>query len=96
LFVLKKFTKHEIKRRLISKFFYLSLNIGITGLIWYGIRYENTPIFSMHFWAGLILLIGLIWLGFVLKYLFFDFSKEKREYDHEQVKSRYIPSPKTR
>ena len=75
----------------IRKFKNLTLTTGLSGLIWFGIRYENTPIFSNRYWAGGILLLGLIWLGFFLKYMIFDYKKTKVQYEREILKQRYLP-----
>lgn len=75
----------------IRKFKNLTLSTGLSGLIWFGIRYENTPIFGSRYWAGLILLVGLIWLGFFLKYMVFDYKKGKAEYEREMLKNKYLP-----
>lgn len=88
------FSKHPVTRKLIQKFANAGLWMGIIGLFWYGFRYESTPIFAYRFWAGVIVLISLIWLVFVLKYLFTKFALEKRDYDKAQLNSRYIPGTK--
>ena len=44
----------------IRKFKNLALFTGLSGLVWFAIRYENTPIFGSRYWAGLILVVGLI------------------------------------
>ncbi len=75
----------------IRKFKNLTLAIGLSGLVWFGIRYENTPIFGSRYWAGLILLIGLIWAIWFLKYMVFDFKKTKVEYERELLKKKYLP-----
>lgn len=91
LWVVKRFTKNQIAAKLIGKFFNLFLYNGISGAIWFGFRYENTPVFGQRYWAGLVFLILIVWLLFILKYLVFNFSKELTEYNHELVKKRYMP-----
>lgn len=91
-----RLTKNQIKTKLMNKFFYLLLTTGLSGLVWFGFRYENTPIFAMRAWAGGVLLVGLIWFLYILKYLFFHFFAELKEYDHELIKNKYIPGPKNR
>ena len=75
----------------IRKFKNLALFTGLSGLVWFGIRYENTPIFGSRYWAGLILVMGLVWLGLFLKYLIFDYKKTKVEYERETLKNKYLP-----
>jgi hypothetical protein len=86
-----KFTKHLIYRKLFKKFWHLIFWIAIGGVVWSALRYENTPIFAERYWAGLNFVIGIVWLIFILKYLVFNFRGEKSEYDHELIRSKYLP-----
>ncbi len=92
LWIATYFTSNPVKMKVLSRFFHLFLTIGLLGLAWAGIRFENTPIFSLRSWAGLIFLIGLVWLGFIVKYLIFNFRKELKGFEQEQIKMRYMPS----
>jgi hypothetical protein len=94
IMVVRKFSRNEINNKLLTKFFHLFLNLGIIGILWFGFRYENTPVLGLRYWAALIIIVGLIWLGFILKYLIFNFSKEQKEYQHQLVKNKYIPGSK--
>jgi hypothetical protein len=86
------FIKHEIIKNLVQRIMYLSLTIGLSGLFWFVLRYENTPIFSNRYWAGLILVLGIIWLVFILKFVLFNLSQAIGEYDHEILKKKYLPN----
>src|SRR6185503_5172976 len=70
--VLTKLISHQIKAKVFKKFWHLTLPIGLSGLVWLGLRYENTPLFAQRFWAGLTLIIGLLWLLVIVKYLIFN------------------------
>lgn len=96
LAVNRRFLKQPPTDKLAGKFVNLFWVVGLCGLVWFGLRYENTPIFSMRAWAGLIFLIGLVWTCFIIKYLLFGYFKELKEYHHEQLKSRYLPNAKSR
>lgn len=89
-FAVEKISTHPIYKKLLRKFAYLSLTCGISGLIWFGMRFENTPIFSARYWAALVILIAAVWKLFIWKYILFNFRTEKSEYDREQVKNKYI------
>ncbi len=84
--------KHSVVKKLFMKVWRLLLTVGLSGVIWGIVRYESTPIFGRRYWAGLTILIGVIWLIFILKYLLFNFRKDKQEYDRERVKNKYIPN----
>ena len=86
-----KFTKHTVIRKIWKRYQYLAVTIALSGLLWFGLRYENTPVFANRYWVGIVLLGGLVWKLFILKYLVFNFHAEKVEYDHEQLKNKYIP-----
>ena len=94
LWIIKRFIQHPVIKKLIGKFIVKDLTIGLAGLVWTGVRYENTPIFARRFWAGLILLILIIWLLFILKYIFFNFFREQKEYQDNLIRSRYLPGSK--
>jgi hypothetical protein len=89
--IVARFMSHDIYRKALLKFWYLGLTVGLSGLIWFGMRYENTQIFGRRYWAGLTLLVGLVWLVPVLKYLIMNFVKEKKEYERELIKNKYLP-----
>ncbi|HEX9502916.1 MAG TPA: hypothetical protein VF974_01155 [Patescibacteria group bacterium] len=89
--LLKKLSNNSINRGLFQKFWYLTLSTAIMGIVWLGIRYENTQIFGRRYWAGITLLIGIVWLLFIVKYLIFDYRRLKNEYEKEQVKNKYLP-----
>jgi hypothetical protein len=88
------FSRHGIYVKLINKFSNLGLTLGLSGLAWAGFRYENTPIFSDRYWAGLIFVIAIVWLLFILKYVLTKFGPERREFEKQMVNSKYIPSRK--
>jgi hypothetical protein len=90
----KLFVTHPVVKKLMSKWYNALLWSGIIGLIWFGFRYEAVPIFSKRAWGGGALILALVWLGFVKWYLVRHFLNEKREYDYNSVKSKYIPNGK--
>ncbi len=73
------------------KLFNLFLTIGILEAVWFGARYQNVRFFGTHFVGLLILLIGLIWLGFVVVDMVKNYSKEKDQWEKDQVKLKYLP-----
>ncbi len=89
-----RFIRHPVIKKLVRKLVTKDLTLGGVGLIWAGMRYENTPIFAKRFWAGLILLILIVWLLYIFRYLLFAFQREKSEYDEFQVKNKYMPRKK--
>ncbi len=88
------FVKHQVYSQALKRWQKMFMYLGLSGLIWAGFRYENTPIFAKRFWVGLIFLIGLVWLFYILKYTIFKLSKDKAEYENALVKSKYMPKAK--
>lgn len=91
LWVIRKLSANPIVKKILNKFFSLFFSTGLTGLIWFAFRYENTQIFGKRLWAGLTLLIGLLWLLWILKYALLKFRTELLEYHQESIRSKYIP-----
>jgi hypothetical protein len=95
VWLVKKFAvRHPVVKNLLDRYVSAVIWIGIFGLIWFGFRYEAVPIFSKRMFAGLVILIGLVWLGFIKWYFVSKFFKDKREYDYGQVRNKYIPGNK--
>ncbi|MBX4187205.1 MAG: hypothetical protein KW802_03055 [Candidatus Doudnabacteria bacterium] len=92
--VLVFLNSNPINKALFRKLWHFAFSISLSGLVWFGVRYENTPLFSQRYWAGLTLAVGLIWLIFILKYLIWNFPKQKSSFDREQIKNKYIPKAK--
>ena len=88
------FIRDGLLQRVFSKITNFACTIGFSGLFWFFLRYENTPIFANRYWAALVFVAGLIWLGFVLKYVTFDFKKERANFTREQLKNKYLPNKK--
>jgi Ca2+/Na+ antiporter len=58
--------KNPINKKLFRRSAKLFATIGILEVLWFGMRYENVRFFGTHFVALLCLLIGLVWLGFLV------------------------------
>jgi hypothetical protein len=84
------YVKHPIVNKLMAKFRRAFIWIGVLGLIWFSFRYQNVPIFSRRVFAGSILALGIIWIGYAKWYMFFKYLSEKRDFDYLQIKNKYI------
>jgi hypothetical protein len=80
-----------VNRKYRQKFFSFLLSIGLAEMVWYGARAQNVSFFGTHFTAWLIVLIGLVWLVMLMVKMFRDYGKEKRQWEKEQVKLKYLP-----
>ena len=82
-------TPIDLKYR--QKFYKLFLSIGISEVIWFAARYYFIRFFGNHFVALVILLIGAVWLGFIVASLIKCYKPEKSAWEKEQVKLKYLP-----
>ncbi len=93
-FIFAKLIKNPVDKKLFKKFWNLFFTISISGLIWFGVRFENAPILGRRYWVALTLIIGLIWLLFIIKYLIFNYKAQRLIYSKEQIKNKYLPKAK--
>jgi hypothetical protein len=75
-----------------GKFFTLFFSIGLSEVIWYGFRVEYVTFFGSHLVAFLILLTGLIWFVVLVVKMIKNYSKEKQEWEKQQVRQKYLPN----
>lgn len=95
LWLVKKFfVTHPVVQHLIQRTVNSLFWMGLIGAVWFGFRYQIIPILSKRVVAGGIILIWLIWVGFIKYYFWFRFFKDKQEYDYTQVKNKYITQKK--
>lgn len=76
----------KIARRISNDF----LIVGIAEIVWFGFRYENGAVLGTHFVAGLVALVGLVYLYWPLKYLLVRYSKDMQEEQRRQLKEKYL------
>lgn len=74
-----------------NKLFRIFLTVGISAVGWFGLRYQNVTFFGTHFIAGLIFLIGFIWLLVLAVKMLKSYSTEKKLWENEQVRMKYLP-----
>lgn len=77
-------------RKLWDRFYHLLLTTGLLMLLWAGARYENIPWIGTHFVVLVLLLIAAVWLGFILWYRLLHFPHERRHFQEESTKQKYL------
>src|SRR5882762_5236178 len=65
--ILSSFNPNPINAKLLAKFGTPMLTMGIIGLVWFGLRYEDAAILADRYFAALIILSFVIWIIFSLK-----------------------------
>ena len=84
------FEKHIVRYQLLSRVWRMSLTIGLLGAVWYGARYQLVGWFGTHLAFILLMLVGVVWAGYILKYYLQSYKKEKSHWDHKQLKDKYL------
>lgn len=64
--------------------------IGLVEMIWFVLRFQNVQVFGTRFVAGLILLIGLIWLYQPAKYFFTKYKVDLAEAERKANRDKYL------
>ena len=89
------FLRHPIVKKGLNRWRVFLITIGLLGLVWFAVRYENTPIFGRRYWGGFVELTALVWLFFLFKYTLFKYRREKTEFDQDALKNKYLSMSKT-
>ena len=74
-----------------NKFYFMFLTIGISEVVWFGLRFENVKFFGSHFVALVILFIGLLWFLKLVWSIIRNYKGDKQLWEKEQVKLKYLP-----
>jgi hypothetical protein len=77
-------------RLLLNRFYHLFLTIGLLVFLWAGLRFENIPWLGTHVVVLGLLLIFLVWLGFIAVYLAWKYPKFFRAWRDEKTRQKYL------
>ncbi len=84
--------KSPIVARLYRRFIGGLVIFGFFGGLWVALRFLFIPILGTRFAIAVVMAAFLFWLYFPLKYLFFKFSRERKQWAEQQLKNRYLKS----
>ncbi len=82
---------NPVDKNLRVRFYHLFLTVGVCELVWFLCRFQNARFFGTPFVAWTIVLVGLIWLGFIVTSMVRSYGVQKVNWDKEQLKARYLP-----
>ena len=82
--------------KLKSSIFSLLLWTGGFGLALTFFHWQAIPYLSMRFLFEILFLVFIVWLIFILKYLIFNFKKEKQDFNQSQRFEKYMPRAQSR
>lgn len=85
------FNKHQVVKRLLSRVRNLFVWVGLVGVLWFVMRYENVPMLGKRFWFLVLAVWWVIWAGFIAWYGLAKFRKDKQEVDWKKLNSKYLP-----
>jgi len=93
--------KNIIYHRLLNSLFNLSLTIGVLGLVFIFFRYEQIPYLGSRFLFLLLLVVFIIWAGFIGWYRLMVMPKEIKTKLQKDKFEKYLPAsraglPRTR
>ncbi len=83
--------KDGLKIKAWRRLYYLSLSMGIIGLVYLFFAWQGVVLLAARFWLLIWLVTTLIWLGFIMKYLFLETPKLRREIEEKRKFAKYIP-----
>ncbi|HBR13468.1 MAG: hypothetical protein A2260_04455 [Candidatus Komeilibacteria bacterium RIFOXYA2_FULL_45_9] len=81
----------KVARRVWSKLRNWGFSLGFVGLILVFFKQQRTPYLGMRVWILLWLIIGAVWLAFILKFIFVRMPKIKKELEAKKEFEKYLP-----
>lgn len=91
LWLAAKFSATPIDAKYRSKISNPFWYMGIAGVLWYGLRYQQVRLLSARIIIMLIAISALAWLVSVLIKTFKHYSTEKTDWEKQQLKAKYLP-----
>lgn len=90
------FKKNRVSKKLLRKIKNLALTVSILGFLYLFFRSENIYLFSGRYILAAILLVFIIWAGFIGFYAIFKMPKELEEYKKKEMIKKYLPKKKNK
>lgn len=89
-FVYSKLIDNKFLALVASRVAKIFFTIGILEVIWFGLRYQLVQVFGTRFVAVLILLTGLVWLYFPIRYLITHYKEDMERAQREASREKYL------
>ncbi|GEM_PF-2122157 len=84
-------TKSPVTKKLLSRYTQPLLTMGILFAIWIPSRYEELRFFGSHVVALILVLLLFVWLAPTVLYHIRKFALDKRMWEKESLKRKYLP-----
>lgn len=82
---------NKLYRRLFRRLANWCFGFSVVGLILLFFRYQLVPYLGMRGWTLIWWLISAIWMIYILKYLFLDIPKQRKELRIKEDFEKYLP-----
>ena len=83
--------KDGLKLKAYRRLFHLFLTMGIIGLVYLFFAWQGVALLAGRFWLIIMLVVVIIWLGFIAKYLFLEIPKLRKSINQKRDFEKYIP-----
>lgn len=94
LFALWKKKKNQgnyLNQKVWAKFYNWGLTFGLVGLFLTFLKYERVAFLSMRILFAVLVIVCIIWLGFILKFVWREVPKMKEEKRKQAEIKKYLP-----
>jgi hypothetical protein len=89
-YIYARFVNNVFLTKVAKRIAKIFLTIGIFEVIWLGLRYEYVQALGTHIVALLILIVGLIWLYYPIKYLITHYKIDMAEAQRAASREKYL------
>lgn len=83
--------KDYLLAKVYNKFFALFLTVGLIGLFYSWLAFENVVVLSARFIFVILILVFLVWFGFILRFRFVKVPRIKKEVAAKKDFEKYLP-----
>jgi len=74
-----------------NNFSYLFITMGLIGLLYSWLAFENAVVLSARFIFAIIIVVFLVWLAIILRYRFLKIPKIKKQIQSKKEFEKYLP-----
>jgi Na+/serine symporter len=83
--------KDGLKIKVCRRLSHLFITMGIVGLVYLFFAWQGVALLSSRFWLIIWLACTVVWAGFIVKYLFLEAPKIRREIEEKRKFEKYLP-----
>jgi cbb3-type cytochrome oxidase subunit 3 len=89
-FIYSRMTKNEFLALVVTKISKIFFTIGLLEVFWYFLRYQYVQALGTRFVAALILLAGLVWMYWPVKYFITRYKVDMAEAERKASREKYL------